>query len=224
MSKVYLNPFRFAPFSGLMLLVALTSEINAQFDSLMLLDSGYYLNQSVIYMGDQNDDGCDDFIICKMDSRFDNWGYAYFFYGGNPVPDTPAFRIRIYHPLLTTSCDLNKDGYRDIVNLRGGFPQSVYRYDIYYGGPDLDTIPDAVLTLPDSANAVYFMGRMWPVDFDGDGWEEFVVLNLSTNYFTQNMVFLEPVAQTHSLHITCSRIQACHTIFMATIIGISTIC
>ena len=196
MFKINLNLFRIAPISGLLLLLlTMSTEVNAQFDSLMLLDSGYYLNQSVIYMGDQNDDGCDDFIICKMDSRFDNWGYAYFFYGGNPMPDTPAFRIRIYHPLLTTSCDLNKDGYRDIVNLRGGFPQSVYRYDIYYGGPDLDTIPDAVLTLPDSANAVYFMGRMWPVDFDGDGWEELVYVTTISHkiWFIRNFEENQPL-------------------------------
>ncbi len=178
-----------------LLLILGSSNLYAQFDSLMLLDSGYYLNESVIYMGDQNDDGCDDFIICKMDSRFDNWGYAYFFYGGNPVPDAPAFRIRIYHPLLITSCDLNKDGYRDIVNLKGGFPQDVYHYDIYYGGPDLDTIPDAVFTLPDSTNAVYFMGRMWPIDFDGDGWEELVYVTTNSHkvWFIRNYEANQPL-------------------------------
>lgn len=174
MFKLTHNPFQFVSFSVLFLLVGCTTELNAQFDSLMLLDSGYYLNESVIYMGDQNDDGCDDFIICKMDSRFDNWGYAHFFYGGNPIPDTSAFRIRILNPLIITGCDMNRDGYRDIVMRIGGISQDLYRYNIYYGGPDLDTIPDYVLTLPDSTVPAYFIGKMWPIDFDGDGWEELV--------------------------------------------------
>ncbi|GAB1350067.1 hypothetical protein MASR1M107_22820 [Ignavibacteriales bacterium] len=82
MSKLTHNPFQFVSFSVLLLLVVCTTEVSAQFDSLMLLDSGYYLNESIIYMGDQNDDGCDDFMICKMDSRFDNWGFANFFVEG----------------------------------------------------------------------------------------------------------------------------------------------
>ncbi len=167
----------------------------AQFDSLMLLDSGYYWNESIIYMGDQNDDGCDDFIICKMDSRFDNWGYAHFFYGGNPIPDTSAFRIKIYHPLIITGCDMNRDGYRDIVMRIGGFPQAVYRYNIYYGGPDLDTIPDAGFTLPDSTNAALFIGKMWPIDFDGDGWEELVYLSSISHkiWFVRNFEENQPL-------------------------------
>jgi hypothetical protein len=154
------------------------SKTYAQFDSLMFITSGYLRLQPVIYMGDQNNDGCDDFIICKMDdnSQYANWGYAYFYYGGNPVPQTPAFRIRIYNPLLITACDLNGDGYRDIINHIGGYPEPVYRYNIYYGGPDLDTIPDYVLTLPDSTVAAFFVGKMWAIDFDGDGREELVYL------------------------------------------------
>ncbi len=167
----------------------------AQFDSLMLLDSGYYWNESIIYMGDQNDDGCDDFIICKMDSRFDNWGYAHFFYGGNPIPDTSAFRIKIYHPLIITGCDMNRDGYRDIVMRIGGFPQAIYRYNIYYGGPDLDTIPDAGFTLPDSTNAAFFIGKMWPIDFDGDGWEELVYVSSISHkiWFIRNFEENQPL-------------------------------
>ncbi|GJQ31170.1 MAG: hypothetical protein HBSAPP04_00090 [Ignavibacteriaceae bacterium] len=140
-------------------------------------------------MGDQNDDGCDDFIICKMDSRYDNWGYACFYYGGITVSENPVFRIRIYNPLIITGCDMNKDGYRDIVMRIGGFPQSVYRYKIYYGGSDLDTIPDASFILPDSTVAAYFIGKNWPIDFDGDGWEELVYKTsvIDKIYFIKNI-------------------------------------
>ncbi|GAB1443710.1 hypothetical protein MASR2M39_25520 [Ignavibacteriales bacterium] len=164
----------FVPISIIFLLFV--SETSAQFDSLMFLDAGYYLNQSIIYMGDQNDDGCDDFIICRMNMRDNTGGYAYFFYGGNPVPDTPAFRLEIYYPSLITGCDLNQDGYRDIINHIGEYPEPVYRYNVYYGGPDLDTISDYVLTLPESTNVAFFIGRVWPIDFDGDSWEELVYL------------------------------------------------
>jgi hypothetical protein len=146
-------------------------------------------------MGDQNDDGCDDFIISKMDMRSDNWGYAYFFYGGDPVPDTPAFRIRMYYPAYISACDLNRDGYRDIINHKGGFPQSVYHYDIYYGGPNLDTIPDAILTLPDSTHSAYFVQPTWPIDFDGDGWEELVYVSSISHkvWFIRNFEENQPL-------------------------------
>ena len=195
MSKLTNTPFQSVSFSVLLLLVVCTTEASAQFDSLMFLDAGYYWNESVIYMGDQNGDSCDDFIICKMDSRDDNWGYAHLFYGGNPVPDTSAFKIRIYHPLIITGCDMNRDGYRDIVMRIGGFPQAVYRYNIYYGGPDLDTIPDAGFTLPDSANAAFFTGKMWPIDFDGDGWEELVYKTSISHkiWFIRNFVENQPL-------------------------------
>ncbi|MBK7869140.1 MAG: hypothetical protein IPJ75_20225 [Ignavibacteriales bacterium] len=62
-------PFRIVLLSGLLPLIFLTTEVSAQyFDTLIFRTTGLYWQESVIYMGDQNDDGCDDFMITKMDT------------------------------------------------------------------------------------------------------------------------------------------------------------
>ncbi|MBK8660791.1 MAG: hypothetical protein IPN18_02845 [Ignavibacteriales bacterium] len=164
--------------------LAVFGEVNAQFDSLMFLDAGYYLNESVIYMGDQNDDDCDDFIICKMDSRDDNWGYAHFFYGGNPISGSPAFQVRIYHPLLITSCDLNRDGYRDIVNIEGWISTRGLPLQYFYGGPDLDSVPDMQIT---------FQTQQWLFTFRGGVGLLILTVIAGKNLFIQ-LIHLEKFA------------------------------
>ncbi len=111
---------RFVPISGLFLFVALTTEINAQyFDTLIFKTNGLYWAESVIYMGDQNGDGCDDFMITKMDTTASgSEAMSYYYYGGDPVPETPAFYFRAFNPISITACDINRDGYRDIVSHR----------------------------------------------------------------------------------------------------------
>ncbi len=41
-------------------------EVNAQFDSIIFARNDIYGPQAVIYMGDQNDDGCDDFVLLRF--------------------------------------------------------------------------------------------------------------------------------------------------------------
>ncbi|MBK7267151.1 MAG: hypothetical protein IPI12_12650 [Ignavibacteriales bacterium] len=55
---------RFVPVSGLLLLFV-TTEVSAQFDSIIFARNDIYAPKAVIYMGDQNDDGCDDFVLIK---------------------------------------------------------------------------------------------------------------------------------------------------------------
>jgi hypothetical protein len=101
-------------------LLCVTAEVTAQyFDTLIFRTSGLYWKESVIYMGDQNGDGCDDFMITMMDTTAPgSEGKAWFYYGGNPVPDTPVFYFRTINPLNITACDLNRDGYRDVIRHR----------------------------------------------------------------------------------------------------------
>jgi hypothetical protein len=72
---------RFVPISGLLLLFV-TTEVSAQFDSIIFARNDIYRPKAVVFMGDQNDDGCDDFVLVKYPST---WGYdakALLFYGG----------------------------------------------------------------------------------------------------------------------------------------------
>jgi hypothetical protein len=125
-------------------------------------------------MGDQNNDGCDDFFITELDNATGAGGKLSFFYGGNPVSTIPAFMIPNFSPKATTGCDVNRDGYRDIIVQRYGTKKPPV-IDIYFGGPGLDSIPDYTFTYHDTTVIYLDMyGKSWPMDFNGDGFEEFM--------------------------------------------------
>ncbi|MBK7265109.1 MAG: T9SS type A sorting domain-containing protein [Ignavibacteriales bacterium] len=177
-------PFRFFPISGLLIVLTISSEVSAQyFDPLIFRTNGLYWKESVIYMGDQNDDGCDDFMITKMDTTAaGSEGKAYFYYGGNPVPDTPAFHIRALNPISITACDINRDGYRDVISRKGVNLTYPISFIVYLGGPNIDTVPDFEILHPENSTP-YLYGRDWPVDFNGDGWEEWVTYSNTGKFF-----------------------------------------
>ncbi|GAB1348014.1 hypothetical protein MASR1M107_02250 [Ignavibacteriales bacterium] len=187
MFKLTHNPFRSVPFLGLLLLlVVCTTEVSAQFDSVVLVRRAWHWDQSVIYMGDQNNDGYDDFVLVEQDSangEYKKWGFAHFFYGGDPLSSIPAYSI--FHPAgayAVTACDVNRDSYRDLIIGQKSQRETDHWYKVYYGGPDFDTIPDLEFQFPDtSANYILMMGRDWPADIDGDGWEELILCH---QYYT----------------------------------------
>jgi len=170
----------------LFLVVTISTEVKAQyFDSLMFSTHGIFWPESVIYMGDQNNDGFDDFMVSKMDSNSGaSQAKSYFYYGGSPISNTPAFYFRAFNPISITACDVNRDGYRDVIshrrNVINTYPTS---YDVYLGGPNIDTIPDFIIYHPDSNKYSILYGRDWPIDYDGDGWEEFVTFSYSYHWF-----------------------------------------
>jgi len=85
MSKLTNSPFQFVSFSFLLLLVVCTIEVSAQFDSVVFVRRAWHWDQSVVYLGDQNNDGYDDFVLVEQDSangEYKKWGFAHFFYGG----------------------------------------------------------------------------------------------------------------------------------------------
>jgi hypothetical protein len=74
----------------------LDQKASAQFDTNLFIKRAWYWPESIVYMGDQNDDGsCDDFFVTQMDNNSGAGGKLSFFYGGNPVSTTPAFVIPI---------------------------------------------------------------------------------------------------------------------------------
>ena len=181
------------------LILLLSSAVKAQyFDSLIFKTTGLYWKESVIYMGDQNGDGCDDFMITKMDTTAPgSEGKAYFYYGGNPVPDTPTFYFRTINPLNITACDLNKDGYRDVIVRKGTNLTYPISFLVYLGGPNLDTVPDYEILHPENSKP-YLYGRDWPIDFDGDGWEEWVTFSTTGKFF---FIISSPGVQPFEYHV-----------------------
>ncbi len=97
------------------------------------------------------------------------------FHGGNPVDSVPVFEIPFigYLPYHISACDYNRDGYRDLIVTT--FNTRPLTLKIYLGGPTMDTIPDFTFQAPEQIiGNLRFVGGDWPVDFNGDGYEEMV--------------------------------------------------
>jgi len=166
--------------------LAVFGEVSAQFDSVVFVRRAWHWDLSVIYLGDQNNDGFDDFVLVEQDSangQLYGGGYAHFFYGGNPLSSTPAFSIR--HPAgaySITACDVNRDNYRDLIIGQKKWHETNHWYKVYFGGPAFDTLPDMTFNFPDTTGeTIYLLGREWPADINGDGWEELIICQ---HYFT----------------------------------------
>ena len=177
----------------LLLVVIVTTETNAQFDTIVFSKAGYFLYESIVYMGDQDPDGYDDFLITLSETPNTNVARAYFFEGGNPINQNAVFSIPVLHARAVTACDWNRDGYRDIIC--GWYsPPAAAKFLIYYGGPFLDSLPDHTFyfSFPDSSkNTLFLKGQNWPIDFNGDGWEEFVGTKNSYPTKSGSIVFFE---------------------------------
>jgi hypothetical protein len=187
--------------------LAVFGEVSAQFDTNLFIKKALYWPESIVYMGDQNNDGYDDFFVTQMDSSLGIGGKLCFFYGGNPVSVVPALVIPNFSPKATTGCDVNRDGYRDLIVQRYGTSKPPV-IDIYFGGPGLDSIPDYSFTHHDNRTIYLEMcGKSWPIDFNGDGFEEFVfqdgVKNPGSSYSINRYFFCETntVLTTRDYHI-----------------------
>ena len=170
---------RFVPFSGLLLLVVLTTEVKAQFDTLVFSKAGYFWYESIVYMGDQDMDGFDDFILSIRPNPSLSAANVFYFRGGNPISTEPVFALPIQSPWAVTACDWNRDGYRDII-IKTSLPPKPLKLDVYFGGAQLDTIPDHTFYfsfVDSSKNNLLLKGQNWPIDFNGDGFEELVGSN-----------------------------------------------
>lgn len=102
--------------------------------------------RTIVPLGDQNDDGYDDFLV------WSNKG-TYLYYGGNPPQGVPALQIDSLQSFVSNCGDINGDGYDDFAS--NGRSPSDWRLNIYYGGPAIDTMVDLRLGLH----------TIWPVGY-----------------------------------------------------------
>ena len=149
---------------------------------------GFNGSGTIMALGDQNNDGYDDFLICT--GKYPDTLYTFYFYHGGPVIDTiPYFQFSL--PFRTTTGprviiapDINKDGFKDIiisvvrVNPAGGVLL------VYYGGPILDSIPDQMVNQPigEGASLGWASELTLIRDFDGDGNQELACYDPMTRY------------------------------------------
>ncbi len=134
-----------------------------------LADAWYGLQ--VFALGDQNADGFADFGV----SGYGNTSRVELFHGGNPPAPTPymSFRwdstgYRFYYG--GSFGDVNGDGYTDWY-VATETPFRTVRWEIYFGGPAADTLPDVILRTP--RNPPAHEVRLRPLgDINGDGCDD----------------------------------------------------
>ncbi|MBN1754951.1 FG-GAP repeat protein, partial [bacterium] len=128
--------------------------------------------------GDLNGDGADDLIVGGNVTS--DIGGAYIFYGGSLLDEHPDVvmmgeeRVDNYGYSVTGVGDINDDGYSDVLvgalynDERG--PRTGRAY-LYFGGEDMDSLPDLIFTGRDSLDdfACHVDGNY---DFNNDGYPD----------------------------------------------------
>ncbi len=97
-----------------------------------------YLGYGIIPLGDINDDGKDDIILCRTDFSVLTKDSSFLYYGGNPPEGNSDGAFENFTQLTFNIGDINGDGYDDLAE-SDGYTAEV---SIYYGGPLLDDTPD----------------------------------------------------------------------------------
>jgi len=140
---------------------------------------------SVSGAGDLNGDGYDDLMVGAPlnDAGGGDSGAVYLFFGARTLDDRCDLVLREnagfdqFGKTVSDAGDLNNDGYDDVMvgapqnQSRGTSTGSAY---MYFGGPEMDALPDAVYVGPTSdenfATTVSGAG-----DVDGDGFNETII-------------------------------------------------
>ena len=145
------------------------------------LTAGDFLGTSVAGAGDVNGDGYEDVIVGAPLSDYTgaNSGRAYIYYGGAIFNSTPDKVLSgLAGELLGTSVagagDVNGDGYDDVIVSLTGYLSSTGRVYIYFGGADMNTTRDIILT--GEATGDYFGNSVAGAgDVNGDGFADVIV-------------------------------------------------
>lgn len=95
--------------------------------------------------------------------------------GFDTIPDFTMNVTDYISRMINTGrpCDINGDGFNDLLIRRKPVPRASTIISIYYGGADFDTIPDDSITNPDLGR--YFADNIYSgFDLNGDGCDEII--------------------------------------------------
>ena len=149
-----------------------------------------YFGWAIAYNGDLNGDGYCDLVISDYEYGEHAWGRVYVYFGGpdfNTIPDlildgldygsqTEVIGLNFGYN-IDISGDFNGDGYNDlVVSSEHGNLCHYGQVDIFYGGPDFDTICDWHYygELNENFGSALSVG-----DLNGDGYSDLVVCSLN---------------------------------------------
>jgi hypothetical protein len=167
-----------------LLLLVIAQATSSEAKRITLFSSGPTaysgFGSSVAGIGDINTDGRDDVIV---GAPGESPGRAYIFFGGPGADGLPNLTLvgesinDHFGYSVASAGDFNGDGYGDVVvgapwNSAAGV--SAGRVYLYFGGPMLDSLPDLVLTGPQTG---YFFGQSVARcgDFNCDGVDDLIV-------------------------------------------------
>ena len=140
-----------------------------------------YFGNQVWMERDINGDGLDDILISAP-----NWnntrGRVYLYYGGSNIdPATPDVVFSGEDPNThlggyagTFSCDINNDGYQDVLVGARGTNDYDGRVYIFHGGPVMNTVADMILE-GEAGQKGNFGLTVTAGDIDNDGFEDILV-------------------------------------------------
>jgi hypothetical protein len=136
--------------------------------------------QSIIGVGDVNNDGYHDFAESNQLVGAPTDGSFSVYYGGNPPDTIPDIIFPNPYPYagfdvnLWNLGDVNGDGYEDIGTYGAYQSEDICRVFIYYGGNVLDTIPDIEISKSTFRNM--FGSKAFGLgDVNGDGYDDIAV-------------------------------------------------
>lgn len=153
-------------------------------DSLRLLISVIGENQGDYFgvtsgIGDVNDDGYADVAVGVFKT-----GKVKIYFGGSPMDTIPDIILapprRGFGSSVAGAGDVNGDGYRDIILGDPGFGFSRGKCYLYFGGANMDTVPDFEMTGKAERDRLgYVVAGVG--DVNEDGYDDFAMSSFNPN-------------------------------------------
>jgi hypothetical protein len=170
-----------------------TIPVKEFYEPLWIQDDFGYPTEAI---GDINKDGYDDFIVNSPHNWSNFKGYAYLFWGGDTISwercDTLSGDL-FYPQSFANIGDINNDSFDDLAIgvFQHPLDPDTGKVFIYYGGKQMDSQPDTVLT---SDSSDYAFGRIIKNagDLNNDGIIAFCILG-DLNIFIYDNYFSNPL-------------------------------
>ncbi len=141
------------------------------------------VGKSISCLGDLNNDGSNELIIGAPDSDIGS-GFVYIYYG-KTILVAPNFlyipgnsMLRYFGGSLSSTADVNNDGYQDLIVGESGYPNLTYTpvvgsCYVYYGGAFIDLSCD--LKFNSNIAGDFFGCSVAGTDLNNDGYSEVII-------------------------------------------------